>query len=151
MTRLNLFVCLLLFANTTVFGNEPFSHRGSVSNLKLQQTKGEPWPMPQSIQTSNQRQVLQPNGFQFVKNDTSQTCDILTGAFDRYYQSIFFSHSYFSYLLGSPSLPPSNKNKFKHRTSNISAISVLEKLYVYVQQPCDQWPSLESNESCIHY
>lgn len=134
--------------------------RGFLHGVRIQPTVGEPWPMPQSMQTTAQRLAIHPNTFQFILNDTSQRCDLLTSAFTRYYKAIFFPETYLSYVLNSSS-SFSNINDnirqklrdatLRKRSSKFADTQVLMSLYVNIQQPCDFWPSLESNESCNQF
>jgi hypothetical protein len=131
--------------------------RGSLNRIRIQPTVGEAWPKPQSIQTTAQRLAIHPTTFHFLINETSQRCDLLTNAFVRYYRAIFFPHTYLSYILRSPSTYQTDDDHI-HRSrpdaiwrknlSDLANASLLEDLYVNIQQPCDQWPSLESNELC---
>lgn len=125
-----------------------YERRGYVNTIRVQPTIGEPWPKPQSIQTTPQRFAILPSTFHFLINETSQSCDLLTSAFDRYYTIIFFPQTYLSHILRSPPTPPTNYRMIKKNSSNLANASFLMDLSVYIEQPCDEWPSLESNESC---
>ena len=125
--------------------------------MGIQPTTGEPWPKPQSIQTTSQRLGVHPDTFHFLISETSQRCDLLTNAFARYHRAIFFPRTYLSHILSS-SFPVLNDNHVNQARSYASSrkepstppnASLLMDLYVNVEQPCEQWPSLESNESCI--
>lgn len=128
--------------------------RGLLNTIRIQPTAGEPWPKPQSIQTTFQQFAVLPDKFHFLINETSQSCDILTNAFIRYYKAIFFPQTYLSYVLGSSFSWNTNDYNRRPRVnirknlSHIVDVPLLESLNVHVQQLCDQWPSLESNESC---
>jgi hypothetical protein len=109
---------------------------------------GEPWPKPQTIQTTGQQSVVDSSAFHFLLNSTSQTCDLLTNAFDRYYKLIFFPEFYLNYILNPESVDNQKKFVPKKNLANLRDTPVLKRLNVYVQQPCDQYPTLESDESC---
>ena len=144
--RINLFFLLVI-----CFGSFSYvqsrARQGSFSTIRIQPTIGEVWPKPQSIQTTGQRFALRPDTFQFRTNETSRSCDLLTSAFDRYYRAIFFPNTYSSYILRSPSSSTDNP-VLRRSMLKQGSVPLLKTLYVNVQQPCDQWPTLESNESC---
>lgn len=124
------------------------NRRGLTNPIKLETTRGQPWPLPQSIRTTAEQFSLNPILFRFQINETSQSCDTLTGAIDRYYQIIFYPDKYLPNVIGFPQgirrKINSNRNYTRIQTQN-----TLEKLYINVQEPCDRFPSLESNESCM--
>lgn len=146
-SRINL--CFLL---VVCFGSfscvQSHGRRGSFSTIRVQSTTGEVWPKPQSIQTTGQQFALRPDTFQFRINETSQRCDLLIGAFDRYYRAIFVPNTYSSYILRSPAPSPADNPALRRPMLKQRSVPLLRTLYVNVQQPCDQWPTLESNESC---
>lgn len=123
--------------------------RGTPDLSSHKATRGEPWPLPQSISTSAQYLLLHPDRFDFVYNDTSVQCDVVTNAFARYYKLIFFPETYWDDLLQQPS---SNKMMLKQKVPKTVSISndttLLAYLSVNIQQTCEHWPSFESNESC---
>jgi hypothetical protein len=129
--------------------------RGFINSIRIEPTVGEVWPKPQSIKTTNQQFSLHPDTFNFVVNETSEKCDLLTNAFVRYYKIIFYPHTYLSSILHSSTSKtddnmhrPRLKTVSRKKLFNSNDIPVLKDLYVNVEQPCDQWPHLESNESC---
>jgi hypothetical protein len=142
---------LLLFVIIVDSLSSARSHgrRGFLNPIRIQPTAGEPWPKPQSIQTTTAQLAIYPHSFRFLINETtsSERCDLLTGAFERYYRAIFFPQTYLSYILRSSSSSLTD-DYTRPRRSSLANVSLLEDLYVNVQQPCEQWPSLESNESC---
>ena len=141
----------LCFLSVVYFGSlscaESRGQRGSLDSIRIQSTTGEPWPKPQSIQTTGERFALHPDTFQFRINDTSQRCDLLTGAFARYYRAIFFPQTYLSHLLGTSS-SSEDEAVLRKTMLNLGSSPLLKDFYVNVQEPCNQWPTLESNESC---
>ena len=122
--------------------------RRPVTIFDAGKTIGQPWPKPQSIQPTPQQLAIHPDAFHFLVNSTSQTCDILTNALDRYFRLIFFPQSYMNYILNPKSAHSHSKEKPKKTLADLRDTPSLKRLNVYVQQPCDQYPSLESNESC---
>lgn len=114
-------------------------------------TIGHPWPKPQSIQTTAARLAIHPSKFEFMINETSHQCDILRNAFDRYYKMIFFPQAYMLYLF-DPLLAHIQINSLKSTIKNVSEfgdVPLLRTLVVRIEQPCEEWPRLESNESCV--
>lgn len=147
--RTNLILFLFLICIQKILAARSESRRGFVNNIRIQPTIGEPWPKPQSIQSTTQRFAIHPSAFRFRVNETSQTCDLLTGAFDRYYRAIFYPSSYLSYILRSP-FPLAKNVTLRKNLADLGDLPLLEDLNVFIQQPCDKWPNLESNESCKH-
>lgn len=147
---------LILFAIIVESYSSVQNHgrRGLLNTVRIQPTSGEPWPKPQSIQTTFQQFAIPPDKFHFLIDETSQHCDLLTNAFVRYYKAIFSPQIYLSYILGSSFSWNTNDYKRRPRVnirknlSHMVDMPLLESLNVHVQQLCDQWPSLESNESC---
>jgi hexosaminidase len=127
------------------YGKRP---RGPSSMLYIEPTLGQPWPKPQSIQTTQQQFAMHPAAFHFMVNSTSQTCDLLTSAFDRYYRLIFFPQSYLDYVLNPESINNEIKSRPKKSLADLHDTPLLKRLNVHIQQPCDQYPSLQSDESC---
>ncbi len=140
-------LAVLLFLFAVVSHSDAKPPRGPSNVFYVQPSVGEPWPKPQSVQTTAQQFAIHPAVFHFSVNSTSQTCDLLTSALDRYYRLIFFPQTYLNYILN----PGSVNNQTEHIPKiNLAGLRapLLESLNVYIQQPCDQYPSLESNESC---
>jgi hypothetical protein len=139
-------VLLLLFVVIShAHGKRP---RPSLNASYVEPSVGEPWPKPQSIQTTAQQFAVHPDAFHFMVNSTSQTCDILTSALDRYFRLIFFPQSYLNYILRPQSAENEIKQTPKKSLADLCDTPILKRLNVYIQQPCDQYPTLESNESC---
>jgi hypothetical protein len=156
LVRVNVLFLLLVIIVDSRLSVRNHGRRGLLNTIRIQPTVGEPWPQPQSIQTTAQQLAVHPETFHFLINETSQSCDLLANAFVRYYRAIFFPHTYLSYILRSSSSFVTDDHRRQSRMdavsrknlSNFANVSSLEDLYVNVQHPCDQWPSLESNESC---
>ncbi|CAF3654515.1 unnamed protein product [Rotaria sp. Silwood1] len=151
-------IIYLLLVITVESFSPVWSHerRGFLHAIRIQPTVGEPWPKPQSILTTTQRLTVNPKTFHFLMNETSQRCSLLTSAFDRYYRIIFFPQTYMPYIRRSSSSFTTNNDIYQTKInaslrqkypSSITNISLLMNLYVNVEQPCDEWPSLETNES----
>ena len=113
--------------------------------LLVQPTVGQPWPKPQTIHTTAQQFVIQPAAFHFLVDPTSQTCDLLTSALDRYYKLIFYPQTYLDYVLNQTSTKKDIPRKPK---KSLADVPLLPRLTVRIDTACDQYPSLESNESC---
>ena len=122
--------------------------RPSFKAPRVQSSTGKTWPQPQSMQTAAQQFAVHPDAFHFLVNSTGQTCDILTNALDRYFRLIFYPQSYIKYILNPQSPEAQIKQKPKKSLADLRDTPILQRLNVYIQQPCDQYPSLESNESC---
>jgi len=142
-----LFVIILI----NILSIESDGRRGLINKIRIKPTVGEVWPKPQSIETTNEQYSIHPSTFHFVLNEKSQQCDLLTNAFIRYYKIIFYPHTYLSSILSKTNdfirQPQLDKFLIKNLSNNTD-IPLLKDVYVNVQTPCDEWPRLESNESC---
>jgi len=138
-----LFFLLAVISNA--HGKRP---RHPLNAFYVNKTVGEPWPLPQSIQTTAQQLAVHPDAFHFMVNSTSQTCDLLTSALDRYFRLIFYPQSYLNYILHPESANNEIKQTPKKSLADLRDTPILKRLDIYIQQPCDQYPTLESNESC---
>ena len=107
---------------------------------------GQPFPKPQIYVTrETQHKIDQKNfSFQYVKG--SVTCDLLSVAFNRYYKLIFQPQTY--------EINENVRRVRKLTKSNLKNIEIepnevaVDRVIVNVEQPCEQYPSLESDESC---
>ena len=122
--------------------------RSSVDTVYATPTVGRPWPLPQSIQTTAQQFALHSAAFHFFVDPTSQTCDLLTSALDRYFRLIFYPKTYLSYILDQQSTEQDTKQTPKKSLADLADVPQLTRLVVRIDHACDQYPSLESNESC---
>ena len=122
--------------------------RPSDDTFYVQATVGQVWPKPQSTQTTAQQYTLNSAAFHFLVNSTSQTCDLLTSALDRYHRLIFFPQTYMKYVLNPGSADNHIKDIPQKNFKYLGDTPMLKRLNVRVQQPCEQYPTLESNESC---
>jgi hypothetical protein len=142
------FTILLLLLSVISYSHGKPPTSSILGALRVDQTVGQPWPLPQTFQTTNQKLGINPAAFHFLVNATGQTCDLLTSAFDRYYRMIFFPESYLDYILN----PGSIDNKIKHprrkHLAHLADVPLFMHLDVLVRTPCDQYPTLESDESC---
>jgi hypothetical protein len=134
-SKLALFILLLTIWNAAAF-----------TNSKL----GQPLPKPKSIsQTPNQR-YLDVRTFSFRHASDSVVCELISVAFNRYYKTIFFAEQYANEISGGRS----KINKIKHRNKlgllkKYSELEKLQQVTVKVNMPCEDYPSLDSDESCI--
>lgn len=150
------FYCLLFFliiVDRVESSVRIHGRRGLVNDVRIQPTTGEPWPKPQSIQITDRRFAVHPDAFHFRIDNTSQSCDLLISAFVRYYRAIFYPQSYLSSILQFSNQRDQSEKKnttWRKSLEELGDTPLLGDLYVHLQQPCDQWPSLESNESCMN-
>jgi len=101
-----------------------------------------PWPLPASMTTTEDAQVVEAMLFRF--SATAHSCDILESAFVRYFDIIFH---------GQPSHKKHHETDGNRREQNSNRPLLykpvgLTSLDVAVQQECEKWPSLEMDESC---
>jgi hypothetical protein len=138
-----LFLLLAVISHT--HGKRPYPQ---LDEFSVGATVGEAWPKPQSVQTASQQLAVHPDAFHFLVNSTGQTCDLLTNALDRYFRLTFYPQSYLNYILHPQSARNEMKPTSRKSLADLRDAPILKRLNIYVQQPCDQYPSLESNESC---
>ena len=139
---------LLLVGLTTVCGRGQ-KGRDGFETLFAHRTVGQPWPMPQSISTSVERLAVHADSFSFLLNETSTACDLIENAFDRYYKLIFTPGTYLEEVLKQPSTNNKlNKTNIPRERNHLQDKSLLKRLEVRIEGKCEQWPRLESNESC---
>lgn len=143
--RLSIVLLMLFAAFSDSYGKQP---RGALSSVNVARTLGQPWPLPQSMQMTAQQYAIHPAVFHFLVNQSSQTCDLLTNALDRYYRITFFPQTYFNYIFHPESIDKQKESKLKANLNDLRDVPMVERLTIFIQQPCDQYPTLESNESC---
>lgn len=117
-------------------------------SIRSKSTIGEVWPKPQSMSSTTQEYLINRDSFELTMNETSARCDLLTNALNRYYSIIFDPFKYISSFLHSNSFYFKYRNEINQSRSNVSDIPLLKQLFVYVQNECEQWPNIQSNESC---
>ena len=139
------FAFLLFVLVAYIHGKPPY---GSLKSFNVDRTVGQPWPLPQSMQVTAQQYAIHPAAFHFLVNQSSQTCDLLTSALDRYYRLTFFPQTYFDYIFNPESINKQKEPKLKRSLDDLHDVPMLNRLNVFIQQTCDQYPTLESNESC---
>ncbi|CAF2329153.1 unnamed protein product [Rotaria sp. Silwood2] len=142
--RLLAVLLLLLVMISHSHGKRP---RDQLNMFYVEPTVGQPWPKPQSMRTTLQQFAVHPAAFHFLVNSTSQTCDLLTSAFDRYYKLIFYPYSYLNYILNPESTNNEMIEKPKKSLHDLRDATLLKRLNVHIQEPCEQYPTLESDES----
>nr|XP_054756462.1 beta-hexosaminidase subunit alpha-like isoform X1 [Lytechinus pictus] len=94
---------------------------------------GSPWPMPQSISVMPDVYDLAAQN-DFTLSASKVQCDILNSAFKRY-RAIIFNR------------PEARKTPKASKHLKFSANSILSGLDVAVNEPCPDYPDLESDES----
>ena len=146
--RLSIAILYFLAVIVSSHGRRP---RPSLNIFHVEPSVGQPWPKPQSMQSTPQQFAVHPSAFHFMINSTSQTCDTLTSAFDRYYRLIFFPQTYFDYILNPASATDDKNDKPKKSLADLHDATILKRLNIHMQQPCEKYPTLESDESCKEY
>lgn len=92
-------------------------------------SKGQVFPKPQFQIFYETQNSLSKNEFRFEYVKGSQICDVVSIAFNRYYKIIF----------GTRLLRSDKQNNY---------LSSVKKLTLMIHEPCEPYPSLESDESC---
>ena len=111
----------------------------------LPKSRGRPFPQPQSYISTETQHTLDERAFAFQYVQGSVVCDLLSSAFNRYYKIIFKPQN-FNYARGV-SVQKMVKNMMHHKEKNLKE-PILKRVVVNVRQPCVDYPSLESDESC---
>uniref|UniRef100_T1IUC0 beta-N-acetylhexosaminidase n=1 Tax=Strigamia maritima TaxID=126957 RepID=T1IUC0_STRMM len=94
-------------------------------------TTGSVWPQPQSQMTTDEVFIILPRLIYFVISDKSESCDLLTSAFKRYYKTIFD--------------PPRLRKMKGNYTKKITGL--LTELEVHLSEPCDNaYPTANMDE-----
>jgi len=118
---------------------------GSIS-APTQFSTGSPWPLPASMTTTSDFQPI--NAVLFHFNVTRYSCDILEVAFIRYFDIIFHGQPYHEKYRGVHISKMEMYNEQQLLFKPKVAGDGLKSLDVAVQQKCEEWPSLEMDESC---
>jgi hypothetical protein len=106
---------------------------------------GQPFPKPQSLTQTDRQFYLDPRGFTFAHAQDSVVCDLITNAFSRYYKIIFNPEQYAAEI-GSRQLYRSKPTiTLKPGERNIDQ---LDRVIVKVKTECEDYPSIDSDESC---
>jgi hypothetical protein len=97
---------------------------------------GKPVPMPQTYITSDSQHYLDEQEFSFKFIKDSVVCDVVNLAFYRYHRIIFRPEENFQV-----------KRVKRHHMSPAKKANLLKNVLVKVALPCEDYPSLESDES----
>ncbi|KAL3865840.1 hypothetical protein ACJMK2_043189 [Sinanodonta woodiana] len=119
------FAVLLVFVAEANVQHEKYNARPAVVA-----TSGSPWPLPRNMTTSQVQYQVNADDFKFTVDAGTPACDIIIQAFVRY-KWITFG-------------PRSDTLKFRRRPNKANAVN---QLTVHYDKPCDQYLSLESDES----
>ena len=147
-----LFVCVCGFESRQRL-SDPKNSLELGDNFEVK-TSGRPVPLPQIYKPSSTQYSLSPKQFEFEYAQGSYVCEVVTLAFNRYHKIIFRPTAYEinENQRGSVRKLKLNKpinNKRYHQADSI------QKVLVNVRNPCEDYPSLESDESCklncIHF
>ncbi|XP_070541931.1 beta-hexosaminidase subunit beta-like [Ptychodera flava] len=106
---------------------------GRFTRPTVVRTSGSPWPLPQQMASNGSQLVVRSLTFEF--SYSMYSCDILQNAFQRYHKLIFDGKA-------------DTKLRFSSARRKESGTSKeLGGLLVKLDQPCEDLPGLESNES----
>jgi hypothetical protein len=146
--RLELILCFLVLlkvGDCVRSLSDPLEDRDKSHRVFVGKTEGRPIPLPQTYTSSNKQTALNHRGFKFAYEKGSYVCDVVTLAFDRYAKLIFNPQLY-EINTGHATVRKIKKSKANY--NKIYDGDLLERLVVKVNQPCVEYPSLESDESC---
>lgn len=113
----------------------------------LPKSRGRPFPQPQYYVSTDTQHVLDERAFAFQYASGSVVCEILSSAFNRYYK-IIFQPQLLDFARGVRRARLVNKPNPSSR-SHPNRASLLKRVLVNIKTPCEDYPSLESDESCI--
>jgi hypothetical protein len=114
-------------------------------------TSGRPFPKPQSQILTDIQQILDERDFSFQYGKSSVVCDLLNLAFNRFYKIIFRPQTYDIRGDGVTNRVRKLNSPIKKNKENIiGQPRLLKRVIVNVQMPCEDYPSLESDESCLY-
>lgn len=135
----------LLFLNEHVQGAR-LEKSSKLGAYIISKSRGQPFPKPQEYLSTNNQNQLDKKSFSFHYVAKSQVCDVVSLAFNRYYKSIFEPHKY--QIIENVNLVSKKRRANKLKKFKEQDKQLLNKLWVNVQEPCEDYPSLESDESC---
>ena len=112
---------------------------------------GRPVPLPQIYTATESQYYLNPSEFKFQFVKGSYVCDVTTLAFNRYHRLIFNPHEY-EIVTNRRVVQkrPQNRKLMLNQKFSDGQGSVKE-LLVRVAEPCEEYPTLESDESCKYF
>ena len=133
----------LLFLVTMALHGRVLAVDSSYSPIEF--STASPWPLPASMTTTNESQVVEAMLFRF--NAKMHSCDILEAAFVRYYDIIFHGQPSYRKQSGEDvnKIEKGNSQPLQFKPNGVIGVTSLD---VSLQQPCEKWPSLEMDESC---
>lgn len=151
---MNIF-CILVLGLSLLFelavsngANSKQSQHAKHVNKILPKSRGRPFPQPQVYMSTDTQHVLDERAFAFQYVAGSVVCELLSSAFNRYYKIIFRPQS-LDYMRRVSVKKVVNHKLFESNGPHAKANSLLKRVVVNVREPCEDYPSLESDESCI--
>ena len=109
-------------------------------------SRGRPFPLPQTFIPGDIQRHLDERKFVFQYARHSHVCDVVTIGFNRYHKIIFRPHeTEIRQLFGNSDV---YFKQAHNKPRNDSPSNELTRLIVNVKEPCEEYPSLESDESC---
>lgn len=120
---------------------------GNKADLRLTpKAPGTPTPLPQVYTTLPTQHVLDERAFSFQYMPDSVVCNMLSNAFNRYYKIIFRPQEY-EINEGRSNRVKTKKRGFGNDDSRRTHLGVLKRVVIYINMPCEDYPSLDSDES----
>ena len=120
-----------------------------VIKLDASQVPG-PVPLPQVYKTTEKQFSLDVENFKFKFLKSSYICDVTKLAFTRYHKIIFTPESYNIVQDSARSIRKLGKFSL-NRNQNVTDLTPINHLSVHILNPCEKYPTLESDESCNFY
>ena len=119
----------------------------------VQKAPGSVFPKPQVQSLSDEQHRLNGHSFSFVYKNGSVECSLLREAFDRIYRIIFKPYEYAASLnkherVRKSKMPSKHSEPLLNGHFKDGDDVVLNTLEVNIDEACEDYPNLESDESC---
>ena len=125
--------------------SDPLDNRDKSHRIFVDKTKGRPIPLPQAYTSSSKQTALNHRGFKFAYEKGSYVCDVVTLAFDRY-AKLMFNPQLYEINAGHATVRKMKNSKVNY--NKMYSGEYLDRLVVNLNEPCVEYPNLESDESC---
>jgi hypothetical protein len=114
----------------------------------VSKSTGYPLPRPQSWAASNNQFRLDSSNFKFEFNQKeSESCDLLIDAVDRYYKIIFDPTNY-EIVKGHTNKAKKTSRRRSNKNYKLNNDEIISKMIIIANNPCEDYPNLDTDESC---
>lgn len=105
-------------------------------------------PLPQVYTSTDKQFPLNVDEFTFRFLKGSFVCDVTKLAFTRYHKIIFTPETYRVVQNSARTVRKLGKQPLKLNQTATSSETPIDHLSVHILNPCEKYPTLESDESC---